>query len=61
MSAVACLIESRKSLADAADEQAVRIGAERVLIVRELLSQGRYCVEDRLDAVLDRILEELLQ
>jgi len=48
-------------LAGAADEQAAQIGAERVLIVRELLSEGRYCIEDRLDAVLDRILEDLLQ
>lgn len=61
MSAIACLIESRRSLAGAADEQAAQIGAERVLIVRELLSEGRYCIEDRLDAVLDRILEDLLQ
>jgi len=61
MNAVACLIDSQTGLADAADEQTSQLGTERVLAVRELLSEGRYCVEERLDAVLDRVLEDLLQ
>ena len=61
MNAVTCLDDCRTSLPGTAEEQALQIGAERVLAVREMLSEGRYCVEERLDAVLDRILEDLLQ
>jgi hypothetical protein len=60
MDAVACLYDRETGWAVAA-EQTSQIRVERVLAVRDQLTEGRYCIADRLEAVLDRILEDLLQ
>ncbi len=44
-----------------AAEQPSQIRIERVLAVRDRLAEGSYSITERLDAVLDRILEDLLQ
>ncbi len=61
MDAVACLDDREMGWALVAAEQSSPIRIERVLAVRDQLTKGRYCVAERLDAVLDRILEDLLQ
>jgi len=42
-------------------EQTSQVRIERVLAIRSQLAKGSYSVADRLDAALDRILEDLLQ
>ena len=44
-----------------AAEQTPQIRIERVLAIRDQLVKDRYSISDRIDAVLDRILEDLLQ
>lgn len=39
------------------DEPEVRV--EKVLDIRRQLGEGRYSIEDRLDVVIDRIIEAL--
>lgn len=39
------------------DEPEIRV--EKVLDIRRQLGEGRYSIADRLDAVIDRIIEEL--
>ncbi len=60
MDAVACLYDRETGWADVA-EQTSEVRIERVLAIRDQLTKGRYRIADRLDAVLDRILEDLLQ
>ena len=60
MDAVACLYDRETGWADAA-EQTSEIRIEKVFAIRDQLTKGRYRIADRLDAVLDRILEDLLQ
>jgi anti-sigma28 factor (negative regulator of flagellin synthesis) len=61
MDAVACLYDRETGWVAAAAEQTSQIRVERVLAIRDQLAKGRYSVADRLDAALDRILEDLLQ
>jgi anti-sigma28 factor (negative regulator of flagellin synthesis) len=61
MDAVACLYDRETGWAVVAAEQTSQIRIERVLAIRDQLAEGRYSIADRLDAVLDRILEDLLQ
>ena len=61
MDSVACLYDRETGWAVAPAEQTSQIRIERVLAIRDQLTKGRYCIADRLDAVLDRILEDLLQ
>jgi anti-sigma28 factor (negative regulator of flagellin synthesis) len=61
MDSVACLDVRESGLAVATAEQTSQIRAEKVLAIRARLAEGSYCVADRLDAALDRILEDLLQ
>mgnify|MGYP001562798037 CR=1 FL=1 len=61
MDAVACLDDRETGWAVALAEQASQIRTEKVLAVQDQLAEGRYSIADRLDAVLDRILEDLLQ
>ena len=61
MDAVACLCDSETGWVVVAAEQTSQIRIERVLAIRSQLAEGSYSVADRLDAALDRILEDLLQ
>jgi hypothetical protein len=61
MDAVACLCDRETGWLVVAAEQTSQIRIERVLAIRDQLAKGRYSTADRLDAVLDRILEDLLQ
>ena len=44
---------------DSSDKSEIRV--EKILSVRRQLGEGRYYVAEKLDVVVDRILEELLQ
>jgi hypothetical protein len=59
MNAIACLYNREKSHAVTA-EHAPEIRIEKVLSVRRQLGEGRYYAFAKLDVVIDRILEELL-
>jgi len=61
MNAVACLYDREAGWPVVAAEQTSQIRIERVLAIRDQLAEDRYSIADRLDAVLDRILEDLLQ
>jgi anti-sigma28 factor (negative regulator of flagellin synthesis) len=61
MDAVACLYGRETGWVVAAAERASLVRMERVLAIRDQLAEGSYSIGDRLDAVLDRILEGLLQ
>jgi len=61
MNTVACLDDCEIGLAAATAEQTSQIRCEKVLSVKAQLDEGRYYLTHRLDAVLDRILEDLLQ
>jgi hypothetical protein len=52
-----CTTEHR--VAPAQDVPKVRV--KKVLSVRRQLGEGRYCVTKKLDVVVDRLLEDLLQ
>lgn len=60
MNSVACLDDCEIGLAVAAAEQTARIRTEKVLAIRARLAEGSYNIADRLDAALDRMLEDLL-
>ena len=60
MDAVACLNDRETGWAIAA-EQISQTRVERILAIRDQIAESRYCVADHLDAVLDKILEDLLQ
>jgi hypothetical protein len=45
----------------AADQRAPEIRVDRVLMIRRQLGEGRYCVAEKLNVVMDRLLEDLLQ
>lgn len=44
----------------AAVQRAPEIRTERVLMIRRQLAQGRYSIAEKLNVVVDRILEDLL-
>jgi hypothetical protein len=45
----------------AADQHAPEIRVDRVLMIRRQLGEGRYRVAEKLNVVVDRLLEELFQ
>jgi hypothetical protein len=50
--------ESQETPVTAQHTPEIRI--EKILAVRRQLGEGRYCLAEKLDVVVDRILEELL-
>lgn len=48
----------REETALALEEPEIRV--EKVLDIRRQLGEGRYSITDRLDVVIDRIIEDLL-
>jgi hypothetical protein len=60
MNSVACMdnCESEKTVVAAQNTPEIRV--EKVLAVRRQLGEGRYCLAEKLDVVVDRILEDLL-
>lgn len=45
----------------AADEQEADIRVDKILDIRRQLGEGRYSIADKLDVVIDRLLEEILK
>jgi hypothetical protein len=60
MNSMVCLndCESDKDAVTAEDSPEIRI--EKVLSARRELGEGRYCIVEKLDIVVDRLLEVLL-
>jgi hypothetical protein len=60
MNSMVCFMncESDKDADTAEDSPEIRI--DKVLSVRRELGEGRYCIFEKLDIVVDRLLEELL-
>jgi hypothetical protein len=60
MSTTQCLDNSEVENA-AATYKTVEIRVEKILSIRRQLGEGRYRIAPRLDVVIDRILEQLLE
>ena len=60
MNSMLCFMncEPKKDPVTAEDTPEIRI--DKILSVRRELGEGRYCVGEKLDIVVDRLLEELL-
>ena len=60
MNLMVCLndCESNKDATTGEDSPEIRV--DKVLSVRRELGEGRYCVVEKVDIVVDRLLEELL-
>ena len=61
MTSIACLNNCESGKNTAASEYTPDIRIDKVLSVRRQLGEGRYCVAEKLDVVVDRILEALLK
>jgi hypothetical protein len=60
MNSVACMNKCESEKTDDTAKQAPEIDVEKVLAIRRELGEGRYCVAEKLDVVVDRLLEKLL-
>jgi hypothetical protein len=60
MDSIVCMNKCESEKTDATAEQAPEIDVEKVLSVRRQLGEGRYSVAEKLDVVVDRLLEKLL-
>lgn len=61
MSVVMCVDNCRSSVMPPSEALRPEIRIEKILDVRRQLGEGRYELAKRLDVVLDRILEGLLE
>jgi hypothetical protein len=61
MSMVMCVDNSRSSVMQPSAPLRSEIRVEKIMDVRRQLGEGRYELAERLDVVLDRILEDLLE
>ena len=61
MSCVACSDSREPGSLAAVGDQEPPFRIEKVLDVKRQLAEGRYEIAERLDVILDRLLEELLQ
>jgi hypothetical protein len=57
---IACINKCESEKTDATAEQAPEINVEKVLSIRSQLGKGRYCIAEKLDVVVDILLEKLL-
>jgi len=60
MNSIACFDYRESDHTIATANHAPEIRTERVLKIRRQLVEGRYCVAEKLNVVVDRILEDLL-
>jgi hypothetical protein len=60
MNSIACLNNCESEEAVATDQYAPEISIEKVLTIKRQLGEGTYYVAEKLDVVIDKILEELL-
>lgn len=60
MDSIACMSKCESEKTDDTAQQAPEINVEKVLAIRRQLGEGRYSVAEKLDVVVDRILEKLL-
>jgi hypothetical protein len=60
MGSIACIDNQWTSPAAARTQQNPPLRVEKVLDVKRQLAEGRYDVAEKLDVVLDRLLEDLL-
>lgn len=61
MSTVMCVDNCRSSVVQPREPSRPEIRVEKIMDVRRQLGEGRYELAERLDLVLDRILEDLLK
>jgi len=61
MNSIACLDNRESEQAVSAAHNAPELRVERILMIRRQLGEGRYCIAEKLDVVVDRILEDLLK
>ncbi|MEJ2703731.1 MAG: hypothetical protein P8Z79_14950 [Sedimentisphaerales bacterium] len=61
MTLIVCLDACETDHEAATDEREPEIRVEKVLSVRRELGEGRYYVAEKLDVIVDRLLEDLLQ
>ncbi len=61
MNARACLDHCQTDHTVAPARDALEVRVKKVLSVRRQLGEGRYCVTKKLNVVVDRLLEDLLQ
>jgi len=55
----ACGVRNARRSAASARKERQEIRADKVLEIRRQLGEGTYSIEDRLDVVVDRIIEDL--
>jgi hypothetical protein len=60
MDSITCMNRCESDKTDDTAQQIPEIDVEKVLVMRRQLREGRYCVADKLDVVVDRLLEKLL-
>lgn len=58
MDSITCLDNHDASSAVATEEPQIRV--DKVLDIKRQLAEGRYSIADKLDIVVDRLLEDLL-
>jgi len=61
MNSMTCLNHCTTEHRVAPAQHVPKVRVEKVLSVRRQLGEGRYCVTKKLDVVVDRLLEDLLQ
>jgi hypothetical protein len=54
-----CITEPRLGSTAPAEEEQPEIRVEKVLEIRRQLGEGRYSIADRLDVVIERIIDDL--
>lgn len=60
MSLIASLDNRESNHAVFKAQHTPEIREERVIAIRRQIGEGRYCIADKLNVVIDRILEDLL-
>jgi hypothetical protein len=61
MSSTACIDDHDVDIEPGQEDEVQEIRVDKILAIRRQLGEGRYCIADRLDVVVDRILEDILQ
>ena len=59
MNSVTC-VENQTEWAAATGQQVPQFRVEKILDIKRQLGEGRYDIEEKLDVVVDRLLEDLL-
>ncbi len=61
MSSTACIDDPRVDIESGQEHEAQEVRVEKILDIRRQLGEGRYRIADRMDVVVDRIIENLLK